>query len=302
MEFTFKEHTWSNQKHTESMSKVYELNAITLTDLEESYRKKYPDKRIGFKGFGKDMTNRGFQYEVGKVYKKEDPGRPLKTCSTDGYHFCINLQEVNEWYSFNNINNSFGVIEYGDNFTRESKNKCISTQIKILELIPRDKISKAKLTSFPFELIQSIYEQIPTAIIGGSVGLALQGYILPRLSDIWSKPRSYSLGCDLDILLPYNVEFDLEMQKSPNITHCSQDRKRPQSSDFGRQYNLSTTTMSINVDIKIDPEARYTHVKHEGHLYRVVPHYQILQYKAMYADRGNTKHQEDIDQLLVEGL
>lgn len=38
----------------------------------------------GYKGFNKDMTCRGMQYEEGKIYKMER--EPI--CCERGYHFC----------------------------------------------------------------------------------------------------------------------------------------------------------------------------------------------------------------------
>ena len=42
------------------------------------------NKLIGFKGFNKDMTCRGFQYKEGKTYKMEDDP---EICEK-GFHFC----------------------------------------------------------------------------------------------------------------------------------------------------------------------------------------------------------------------
>ena len=52
------------------------------------------DVICGFKGFEKDMTCLGFQYEVGKDYKEKD----AECCST-GFHFCKNPMDVLGYYS-----------------------------------------------------------------------------------------------------------------------------------------------------------------------------------------------------------
>ena len=38
----------------------------------------------GYKGFNKNMTCRGFQYEEGKTYKEDE--KP--DCCNNGFHFC----------------------------------------------------------------------------------------------------------------------------------------------------------------------------------------------------------------------
>ncbi len=52
------------------------------------------DVIYGFKGFEKDLTCRGFQYEVWKDYEEKD----AECCST-GFHFCKNPMDVLGYYS-----------------------------------------------------------------------------------------------------------------------------------------------------------------------------------------------------------
>jgi len=49
---------------------------------------------IAYKGFDKDLTCRGFQYEVGKTYSLED--KP-KICEK-GFHCCAKLSDVFSYY------------------------------------------------------------------------------------------------------------------------------------------------------------------------------------------------------------
>ena len=49
----------------------------------------------GFKGFDKDLSCRGFQYEVGKDYEQEGEA----VCCKKGFHFCENPLEVFRYYS-----------------------------------------------------------------------------------------------------------------------------------------------------------------------------------------------------------
>ena len=53
------------------------------------------DKIIGVKGFNKDMTCKGMQYEEGKTYKMEEKPK----CCDRGYHFCENPIDCLIYYS-----------------------------------------------------------------------------------------------------------------------------------------------------------------------------------------------------------
>ena len=49
----------------------------------------------GYKGFNRDMTCRGMQYEEGKEYKMEEEPK----CCSQGYHFCENPIDCLSYYS-----------------------------------------------------------------------------------------------------------------------------------------------------------------------------------------------------------
>ena len=48
----------------------------------------------GFKGFDKDLSCRGFQYEIGKYYEQEGEAK----CCEKGFHFCENPLQVFDYY------------------------------------------------------------------------------------------------------------------------------------------------------------------------------------------------------------
>lgn len=50
---------------------------------------------LAYKGFEPDLTCRGFQYEIGKVYEMEDEP---KLCE-QGFHCCLKLSDVFAFYS-----------------------------------------------------------------------------------------------------------------------------------------------------------------------------------------------------------
>ena len=81
----------------------------------------------GYKCFNKDMTCRGFQYEIGKTFKHEGN---VEICGA-GFHFCRKPADVFNYYSFDVDNivcevEASGKIEHGDD-------KSVCSEIKILK-------------------------------------------------------------------------------------------------------------------------------------------------------------------------
>ena len=59
----------------------------------------------GYKGFNKDMTCRGMQYEEGKIYKMEEEPK----CCEKGYHFCENPLDTLDYYDL--CDSAFAEVE-----------------------------------------------------------------------------------------------------------------------------------------------------------------------------------------------
>jgi hypothetical protein len=84
------------------------------------------EKVIAYKGFNKDLTCRGFQYEIGKEYEKKQ----VSVCSS-GFHACENPFDVLGFYG-DVLNNRFckveqsGIIKKGDKKQASSKIKIVA--------------------------------------------------------------------------------------------------------------------------------------------------------------------------------
>ena len=96
------------------------------------------------KGMDKDMKCRGFQFEIGKEYKIEHDGKPLKLCSDTVFHYCDNLQQVHGHYSCNEkkLNRFFEIDVLGEEVT--DGNKCGSDHIKIVREITGNELAAMK--------------------------------------------------------------------------------------------------------------------------------------------------------------
>ena len=83
------------------------------------------EKRIkAYKGFNKDMTCRGFQYEVGKEYECDGE---ISLCE-QGFHACENPLDVLDFY--NDIDGKYCEVEQSGRTETDGK-KTVSSKIKI---------------------------------------------------------------------------------------------------------------------------------------------------------------------------
>jgi PPE-repeat protein len=88
----------------------------------------------GYKIFNPDMKCLGFQFEVGKTYKIEGE---LKMCE-NGFHFCKELKDCYEFYSFD-YKNPFCEIETGLEVLEDEK-KCCCSEIRIVKKLDLSEI------------------------------------------------------------------------------------------------------------------------------------------------------------------
>ena len=83
------------------------------------------EKIIAYKGFNKDLTCRGFQYEVGKEYIEEK----VSICNR-GFHACENPFDVLDFYR-DALNNRFCKVEQSGLIEKDDK-KQVSSKIKVV--------------------------------------------------------------------------------------------------------------------------------------------------------------------------
>ena len=98
---------------------------------------------MNIKGMDKNMRCRGFQFEIGKEYKIDTQGKPLKLCSDTVYHYCKSLSQVHSHYDCRNEENRYFEIEVlGEEVT--DGDKCGSNHIKIVREIVGEELAILK--------------------------------------------------------------------------------------------------------------------------------------------------------------
>ena len=89
----------------------------------------------GYKGFNKDMTCRGFQYEIGKEYEHKGS---IELCDR-GFHFCKKIADVQNFYNITGENCILCEIEATGQVI-EGDNKCVTDKIKIIREISKEEM------------------------------------------------------------------------------------------------------------------------------------------------------------------
>ena len=85
----------------------------------------------GYKVFEPDWTCRGFQYEVGKTFEED----VTPSCCNRGFHFCKELKDCFNYYSFNPDNKVAKVMALGEIDEESDDSKCCTNKIQIVEEI-----------------------------------------------------------------------------------------------------------------------------------------------------------------------
>ena len=88
---------------------------------------------IGYKAFNKDLTCRGFRYEIGQTYSMEESPVPCER----GFHFCESIAETYNFYPTEDATRICKVEALGEVATDDEKKYC-TNKIKILEEITED--------------------------------------------------------------------------------------------------------------------------------------------------------------------
>ena len=95
----------------------------------------------GFKAMNMDMNCRGFQFELGKTYQINNE-KPLNLCSESGFHFCLNFEDVFDYYNWHS-SRVFKIKTEEKVLTED--NKSITKEITILEEVTKQDIDFKKL-------------------------------------------------------------------------------------------------------------------------------------------------------------
>ena len=88
---------------------------------------------IGYKAFNKDLTCRGFQYEIGQIYSMDESPVPCER----GFHFCKSIAETYKYYNMSDNTRICKIEALGEVQTDDDKKYCTNV-IKILEEITED--------------------------------------------------------------------------------------------------------------------------------------------------------------------
>lgn len=206
--------------------------------------------------------------------------KPLVHMTDSGFHFYTDLQSAVGNYDKNDKREKLFKIEYCGEAVIKG-NIGVTKAFRFVEEVSEKEIIYYKRRSRYVEALNVLTGLInanPYTIISGSVGLFIRGLCLDRSED-----------ADLDIIVPFY--FDYSTDKSVQFL-------KPSGNDFDYCVQIN----GVQVDIKIDPFARYEAVKFEGREIKCAPLASIIEAKCKYAlKQSGGKHQEDLKELLGIG-
>ena len=112
---------------------------------------------MNIKGFDSDLKCRGFQFEVGKEYKKNNPeGTEIGCCTDTVFHYCKSLKGVHKHYSVLDDNRFCEIEVLGEEVTDDNI-KFGSDHIRIVREITGHELNELK------------------GVVGGNTGLFNSG-------------------------------------------------------------------------------------------------------------------------------
>lgn len=234
--------------------------------------------KIAFKGFNENLQCKGEQFEVGKTYAKPQTDNKPRLCSSEGFHYCNELENVYSYYNLDG-KNRFCKIEVVGSFNEDTE-KGITTSFRIIEEIPKKELLSGKIEkNIDLDTVKLLQTKYPLLHIGGSIGLYLHGVRLDR----WAFKES-----DFDFITPYY--FVIEPDDNLGIVHID---SKPSANDFDE-------TMILNgrqLDLRVDPKQRYEIIEHNGFKYKVSLFETIMEAKMRYSMNGQNKHRDDIREM-----
>ncbi len=111
------------------------------TLIKKIFKENKMKTTYGFKAMNADMTCRDYQFEIGKTYQIDNE-MPLKLCSESGFHFCLNFEDVFNYYKW--YSSRVFLVKTGSEVVTEV-NKSITKEITILGEVTKQDIDFKKL-------------------------------------------------------------------------------------------------------------------------------------------------------------
>ena len=137
----------------------------------------------GFKAMNTNMTCRDYQFEIGKTYQIDNE-MPLNLCSESGFHFCLNFEDVFDYYNWHS-SRVFKIKTEAKVLTKD--NKSITKEITILEEVTKQDIDFKKLKTDKaknfYEFFLEDNEEIICNKFKNNADWIIRKAVVERLSD-----------------------------------------------------------------------------------------------------------------------
>lgn len=127
------------------------------------------------------------------------------------------------------------------------------------------------------QAVKDFQNKVPSAHVGGSIGLYLHGIDLKR--DLSQS--------DIDMTIEEYIPEEVTLEGY-------QETSNPDDFDHQFRFDIPNDNRYIKVDVRVSPEPSFEIIERDGVSYNVSKKRDILFWKKKYADKGVQKHIDDL--------
>lgn len=258
------------------------------------------------------------QYAVGELFKAEDSSKPVKLATNSVIHFYDTFEAALN-------HNSYGeksVVEVkplpGET-TVQDRNKCGSRYLEFVRKIPKATIERYTrwvkyvesrqdiLDNHKLDLIRELQTRHPELILCGSAAVFL------LTGKVYERNSKHPVH-DLDFITPYYIRIEGDPEVKLDSAYKELDIFDDEGNETaklgvlkvshrdkwgsGNDFDEVVYVNNVPVDLAVNPSNKYEYVTFRGFRYKVASLASILEAKLKYANQGNSKHMQDINDLI----
>lgn len=278
----------------------------------------FKEKNRYFKGFDSELKCRGMQYTIGQIHSAQDTSKPAKVCTNTALHFCDNL----DYIPYRGSTDRICIVEpYSSPVDCDGTNYGASL-LRVIRELPKETIDRYKkfckylkrnediISNHKLTLIQELQKRYPQLILCGSAAVFL------HTGKVYERNEKSPIH-DLDFVTPYyiriegdeehklskayeklweDVGFDDEGEETAKLGVLKVSSRDKWGS--GNDFDECVYVNNVPVDVAVKPEQKYEWITFRGFRYKVATLTSILEAKLKYANNGQGKHAQDIQDLI----
>lgn len=194
-----------------------------------------------------------------------------------------------------------------------------SPYIEVIREIPKNVVERYKkftlhllrrqsiLDNHKLPLIQELQKRYPELILCGSAAVFL------HTGKVYSRNENCGIH-DLDFVVPYYIKIEGDSEKELSLIYDTleefdesgvatavEGKLKVSKTDkwgSGNDFDECIYVNNVPCDLAINPHQKFEYITFRGFRYKVATLASILEHKLKYANQGNGKHMQDIQDLI----